>query len=62
VRVFATPFVFLMFGLVPVWVGLLLGYHLGYQMGLTPIAGYCPLLQTLIRTPTAPVRWSGRTT
>jgi peptide/nickel transport system permease protein len=43
VRYFGTPFVYLMFGLIQVWVGTLLSYWLGYRAGIVPIAGYCPL-------------------
>jgi ABC-type dipeptide/oligopeptide/nickel transport system permease component len=44
VRFFGTAFVYLMFGLIQAWVGLLLSYWLGYRAAVVPIAGYCPLV------------------
>jgi peptide/nickel transport system permease protein len=43
VRFFGSPFVYLMFGLVQVWVGTVLGYWLGFRAGVLPVSGYCTL-------------------
>ncbi len=60
VRLFGTPFVYLMFGLVQVWVAILLSWQLGYNAGIVPIAGYCTLTPAVSRFDDCggPVQWA----
>ncbi len=58
VRFFGTPFVYLMFGLIQIWVGLILSWWLGYHAGIVPIAGYCPLTPDPHSSCGGPVQWA----
>jgi peptide/nickel transport system permease protein len=60
VRFFGTPFVYLMFGLVQVWVGTVLSYWLGFRAGILPISGYCTFTPATGRFADCggPVQWA----
>ncbi len=58
VRFFGTPFVYLMFGLIQVWVALLLSYWFGYRTELFPNSGYCPLTSDPNTDCSGAVQWA----
>jgi peptide/nickel transport system permease protein len=59
VRFFGTPFVYLMFGLIQVWVGLLLSWQVGFEAGILPISGYCTFTAATSRSDCGgPVQWA----
>jgi peptide/nickel transport system permease protein len=41
----------------PVWIGLLLSYFIGYRLGLTPLGGYCDLVNPSTECG-GPVQWA----
>jgi peptide/nickel transport system permease protein len=41
----------------PVWIGLLLSYFIGYRLGLTPLGGYCDLVNPATECG-GPVEWA----
>jgi peptide/nickel transport system permease protein len=41
----------------PVWIGLLLSYFIGYRLGLTPLGGYCDLINPSTECG-GPVQWA----
>jgi peptide/nickel transport system permease protein len=41
----------------PVWIGLLLSYFIGYRLGLTPLGGYCDLINPATECG-GPVQWA----
>ena len=52
---------FVLFGISahPVWIGLILGYLVGFRLGWTPIAGYCDFINPSYGAPCGgPVQWA----
>ncbi|HEX3456253.1 MAG TPA: hypothetical protein VHS03_16665 [Gaiellaceae bacterium] len=60
VRFFGTPFVYLMFGLIQVWVAIFLSWQLGYNARVFPISGYCTFTPATGRFSDCggPVQWA----
>ena len=42
----------------PIWIGLILGYVFGYQLGVTPIAGYCNFFGGGLNGCGGPAEWA----
>jgi peptide/nickel transport system permease protein len=60
VRFFGTPFVYLMFGLIQVWVAIFLSWQLAYNAGIFPFSGYCTFTPATGRFSDCggPVQWA----
>ncbi len=54
----AMTFVLVGISMHPVWIGLLLGYFVGFKLGWTPIAGYADFFNPLPGQPGGPVQWA----
>jgi peptide/nickel transport system permease protein len=57
-RWFASPFVYLAISLLPIWVALELGLHLGLEWDVFPTAGYADFFDPAQGAPGGPVQWA----
>jgi peptide/nickel transport system permease protein len=57
-RWFAPPFVYLAISLLPIWVALELGLHLGHEWDVFPTAGYADFFYPPQGVPGGPVQWA----